>query len=238
MRKSLFAVCVFAGACLMIQSPLRARGGGAAHAGGGVFSGGGFNGGSIGSAGHVVNPPYYGGGYYGYPYQIGPTEIAGDGDMGGTSGSSAPVGYGGTGGGPPEQLQDGTGVYKSGGSGEADGPSWDSDWWANDPQAAARQKANAVVGATVASLPLGYETAYLSSQPYYYNKGTFYTATDSGYEVVVAPIGITVRNPPDGAELVTVNGQQYFQTGDTYYQALYSGNGLVYQVVEDPHASS
>ncbi len=238
MRKSLLVMCVIAGVCLMIQTPLLAQGSGGAHAGGGVFGGGGFNGGSIGGAGHVVNPPYYGGGYYGYPYQIGPTEIAGGGDSGRSSGSSAPVGYGGTGGGPPEQLQDGTGVYKPRGSAKADGPSWNSDWWANDPQATARQKGNAVAGATVASLPLGYETAYLSSQLYYYNKGTFYAATDSGFEVVVAPIGITIRTPPDGAELVTVNGKQYLQTPDAYYLALYSGNGLVYKVVEDPHPSS
>lgn len=83
---------------------------------------------------------------------------------------------------------------------------------------------------------MGYETAYLSSQRFYYYRGTFYVPTDSGFEVVAAPIGITVRIAPDGAELITVNGQQYLQTGDAYYQALYSGNGLVYKVVEDPRS--
>lgn len=236
MRKPIYLICLVVVGLSLTQSPLLAKGGGG-HAGGGVFGGGGFNGGSVGGAGHVVNPPYYGGGYYGYPYQIGPTEFAGDGDLGGSSGGSAPVAGTGTGGGPPEQLQDGTGVYKPRGSGKADGPSWDSDWWANDPRPADRQEVVTAAGASVASLPLGYETAYLSSEPYYYSKGTFYAATDSGYEVVTAPIGITVRTAPEGAELIKVGGLQYFQVGDTFYQALYSGNGLVYKVVEDPRAS-
>jgi outer membrane lipoprotein-sorting protein len=98
--------------------------------------------------------------------------------------------------------------------------------------------ASVVVGTSVTSLPMGGETVFLKSQRYYYFGGTFYESTDSGYRVVAAPIGVSVRTPPGGAELVTVNGKQYLQTPDAYYLALYSGHGLVYRVVEDPHASS
>ena len=238
MRKLTIAVCVIAVGILMIQGPLCAKGGGAAHAGGGAFGGGGFNGGSIGSAGHVNNHPNYGRGSYGYGYAMGPTSFEGDGDLGGSSGGSAPVAYGGTGGGPPDQPQDGTGVYKPRGSGDPDGPSWDSDWWAHDPEPDAGKTPELDAGATLPSLPKGYDTVYLSSQPYYYNDGTYFESTDSGYAVVSAPVGITVTSLPNQAELITVDRQQLFQVGDAYYQALYSGNGLVYKVVEDPGAAN
>lgn len=240
MRTLTTAVCVIVVGMLVVQAPLLARGGGAAHArGGGAFGNGGFHGGSIGNAGHVNNRPYYGGGYYGYGYQMGQTGFEGDGDLGGSGGGSGSItAYTGTGGGPPGELQDGRGVNKSPSQGDTGGPSWDSDWWDHDPHPEDHQAASGVVGATVASLPMGGDTVYLSSQSYYYYAGRFYESTDSGYAVVAAPIGISVRTLPDEADLINVNGQQYFQLGDVYYQALYSGNGLVYKVVEDPHSSS
>lgn len=228
MRTLTIAVCVIVVGTLGVQVPLLARGGG------GAFGGGGFHGGSIGNAGNVGNHPYYGGGYSGYAYQFGATGFEGDGTSGGSGGGSGVVGYTGTGGGPPEELQDGRGVNKPVGSAGSEGPSWDSDWWARDPHPEATQAIGAAVGTAVASLPYGFDTVYLSSQPYYYYSGTFFRSADAGFEVVAAPIGISVRQIPDGADLITVNGQQYLQSGDVYYQALYSGNGLVYKVVEIP----
>ena len=124
MRTSTTAICLIASGMLMVQGPLLAKGGGGGHAGSGGFGGGGFHAGSIGNAGHVNNHPYYGG-YSGYGYAMGPTEFQGDGDLNDRgSGSAAPVAVTGTGGGPPEELQNGRGVYVPRGSGDPDGPSW------------------------------------------------------------------------------------------------------------------
>ena len=232
MKNSTTAICLIASGILMVQGPLLARGGGG-------FGGGGFNGGSIGNAGNVGNHPYYPGGGYGYAYQMGATEFAGDedlrsGDFGADSG--APTAYTGTGGGPPEELQDVTGINVQGGEIVTDGPSWANDWWANDPRSAEEAAAAGPAGSAVASLPRGSYTVYASNASYYYSLGTFYQEADSGYQVVTPPIGIEVRQLPNAAEIVNANNQQYFVYNDIYYQALYGGSGVVYKVVENPNS--
>jgi len=242
MRFPTTAICLIAGGILMVQGPLLGQGGGGGHAGGGGFGGGGFHSGSIGNAGHVNNRPNYPGGYYGYPYRIGPTTLAGDEDLNARgSGSAAPVAGTGTGGGPPEKLQDGTGVYVPHGPTDPGGASWDSDWWARDPRSegektASAAAADASIGTVVPSLPRGYDTLYAPNARYYFVEGTFYQAADSGYQAVEAPMGIEVKQVPRDAEILEVKSQQYFVYKDVYYQALYSGSGIVYKVVEDPNS--
>lgn len=237
MKTSTTAICLIASGLVVVQGPLLAQRGGAAHAGGGGFGGGGFHGGSIGNVGHVNNHPYYGGGAYGYATNMGATEFAGDGDLGGRSrGATGTTAYSGTGGSPPEELQDGTGINVQGGEIVSDGPSWDNDWWANDPRSAAEAAAAGSTGTAVAALPRGCDTVFASNVPYYYSLGTFYQAADSGYQIVVPPIGIEVKQLPNAADMVKVDSQQYFVYDGTYYQALYGGSGVVYRVVEDPNS--
>lgn len=230
MRKRTRAICWIASVMLTVPGPLLAGRGG--------FGGGGFHGGSIGNAGHVANRPYYSGGYYGYA--MGPTTFEGDEGLNSRgSGSAPPVAGTGTGGGPPEELQDGRGVYVPLGPRDPGGPSWDSDWWAQDPRteaeiAAAAAAADAAVGSLVPSLPRNYDTLYAANARYYFAEGTFYQAAESGYQAVAPPIGIEVQQLPRTAEMVAVKSQQYVVYNDIYYQALYSGSGIVYKVVEDP----
>jgi hypothetical protein len=171
---------------------------------------------------------------------MGSTTFEGDGDLNaGGSGSAAPVAGTGTGGGPPQELQDGRGVYVPQGATDPGGASWDSDWWAQDPRSDAQRAvvasaADAGVGAVVPSLPRGYDTVYAANASYYFAEGSFFQAAESGYQAVAPPIGIEVKQLPYAAEMVKVKGQQYFAYNDIYYQALYSGSGIVYKVVEDP----
>ena len=95
---------------------------------------------------------------------------------------------------------------------------------------------NASVGSVVPSLPRFYDTLWAANARYYFAEGSFYQATDSGYQVVAPPIGIEVDQIPRTAEMVKVEGQQYFVYHDIYYQAFYSGSGVVYKVVEDPNS--
>ena len=212
----------------------------AERGGGGGFGGGGFHGGSIGSAGHVNNA-YYGGGYSDYTYPMGPVGFEGDSKPSGSGSGSGPAkAYTGSATVPPPPLEDGRGVYVPlGPGGSAAGPSWNSDWWAQDPPGAAAEAvaaSDATVGTAVASLPRGYETVYLSTARYYFFEGTYYQAADSGYQVVAPPLGAEVQQLPNTAEMVKVDKQQYFIYNDTYYQALFAGSGIVYKVVEDPHS--
>ena len=238
MRATTIAICLIVCGVLMVQGPALGKGGGVGHGGGG-FSGGGFHGGSIGNAGNVNNHPYYGG-YYGWGYQMGPVGFEGDGNLGGSSGSTGVTAYTGTGGGPPGELQDGKGVNVAQGAIDPGGPSWDSDWWDHDPRSEAEVAASAApaaaTGAAVQSLPRGTSTVYHSGSSYFYSDGVFYQASDSGYEVVAPPTGINVNQVPRDAEMVQIGNFQYFVYNDTYYQALYGGSGVVYQVVEDPHS--
>lgn len=231
MRDRTTAIGWIASVMLLVQGPLLALGGG--------VGGGGFHGGSIGNAGHVTNYPGGYGGYWGYA--MGPTTIEGDENLNPRdSGSAAPVAGTGTGGGPPEPLQDGRGIHVRKHAINPDGATWDSDWWAQDPRsedekAAAAARADANSGVVVSSLPRYYDIVHAADGRYYFAQGKFYQATDSGYQVVAPPIGIEVKELPPSAEMVTVKGQQYFVYNDISYQALYSGSGIVYQVVEDPN---
>jgi hypothetical protein len=214
---------------LLVQGPLLALGGGVGN--------GGFHGGSIGNAGHVTNYP---GGYWGYA--MGPTTVEGDQDLNARGGGSAPPVAGtGTGGGPPEELQDGRGINVRQGAINPEGASWDSDWWARDPRsedekAAAAERTQANPGAVVSSLPRYYDIVHAADGRYYFAQGKFYQAIESGYQVVEPPIGIDVKELPPATEMVKVKGQQYFVYNDIYYQALYGGSGIVYKVVEDPNS--
>jgi len=234
MRNRTTAIGWFASVLLMVQGPLLAGHGG--------LGGGGFPGGSIGNSGHVSNRPYHPGGYSGWGYPMGPTTVEGDQDLNSRgSGSAPPVAGTGTGGGPPEKPEDGRGIYVPQGARDPGGASWDSDWWAQDPRteeeiAAAAAVVNASVGSVVPSLPRFYDTLWAANARYYFAEGSFYQATDSGYQVVAPPIGIEVDQIPRTAEMVKVKGQQYFHYHDIYYQAFYSGSGLVYKVVEDPNS--
>lgn len=223
-------ICCIATALLAVQGPLLALGGG--------VGGGGFNGGSIGGAGQVVNRPYYPGGYWGYA--MGPTTVEGDQDLNAGRDSAPPVAGTGTGGGPPEELEDGRGVYVPRGATDPGGASWDSDWWAQDPRSEEEKAAGAAAaesraGTVVSVLPRPYDVVHAPNGPYYFAQGTFFQAIASGYQVVAPPIGMEVKQLPSSAEMVKVKGQQYFFCSDIYYQALYSGSGIVYKVVEDPN---
>jgi hypothetical protein len=173
---------------------------------------------------------------------MGSTTFEGDGDMNSRgSGSGAPVAGTGTGGGQPQELEDGRGVYVPLGATDPGGASWDSDWWAQDPRteeekAAGTAAAESRAGTVVSVLPRPYDVIYTSSGPYYFTKGTFFQAAESGYQVVAPPIGTEVRQLPREAEMLKVKGQQYFYCSDIYYQALYGGSGIVYKVVEDPNS--
>lgn len=241
MRILTTAFCLTASAVLMVQAPLLAELGGPGPGGGGGFGGGGFHGGSIGNAGHVNNYPYYGGGCC-YGYAMGSTTVQGDENLNPGQNPASPVAGTGTGGGPPEKIQDGTGVYVSQGQVLDDGEAgFDNDWWGNDPRTESQKAADAAVkagtGSTVPSLPRNYDTLYDPSGRYYLSQGTFFQSAESGgYQVVAPPIGIEVKQVPRNAEMVTVGNQQYFVYNDIYYQALYSGSGIIYKVVEDPGA--
>ena len=240
MRNPTIAICWLASGILMVQGPVLAQHGGGGHAGNGGFGGGGFHGGSIGNVGHVNNPRYRPGGY-GYAYDMGETTFAGDGDLNAGGGSAAPVAGTGTGGGPPEKLQDGTGVYVPHGAIDPGGANWDSDWWARDPRSEAQQDARsaavgASIGTVIPSLPRGYDTLYVPNARYYFIEGIFYQEADSGYQAVEAPMGIEVKQVPRDAEMIEVKSQPYFVYNDVYYQALYSGSGIIYKVVEDPNS--
>lgn len=232
MRVRTTAIGWIATAMLIVQGPLLALGGGVGD--------GGFHAGSIGNAGNVINHPYNPGGYYGYA--MGPTTIEGDQDLNSRGrGSAPPVAGTGTGGGPPEPLQDGQGIYVRQGDISSEGATWDSDWWAQDPRteeerAVTAVAADAAQGSVIASLPRGYDIVPAADGRYYFAQGNFYQATGSGYQAVAPPIGIEVKNIPASAEMVKVKGQQYFVYHEIYYQAFYSGSGVVYRVVEDPNS--
>ena len=212
---------------LVASAPLLAIGAGSGA--------GGFHAGSIGNAGHVNYPAYYPGGYTTWGYEFGSTTFEGDGDLGGGYGDpGAPTAYTGTGGGPPEPLQDHQGVYVPRRLGSASGPSFDNDWWAQDPRASGAEVAVPTAGSTVPSLPAGSATIYAAGSPYFYRDGIFYQPAESGYRVVEPPVGITVPRLPNTAQIEQVGNQQFVVYNEVYYQALYGGNGVVYRVVEDP----
>jgi hypothetical protein len=90
----------------------------------------------------------------------------------------------------------------------------------------------APVGATVSSLPPGYETTMVGNDYYYYYGGAFYVDTGNGYQVVAAPYGAVVTQIPDGAIQQDINGQTYLVYNNTYYQPVSQNGTDAYEVVQ------
>jgi hypothetical protein len=90
----------------------------------------------------------------------------------------------------------------------------------------------APIGATVSSLPPGYETVMVGDDYYYYYGGTFYINTGQNYQVVDAPPGAVVSEVPDGATEQDVNGETYLVYNNTYYEPVSSDGQDAYQVVQ------
>lgn len=90
----------------------------------------------------------------------------------------------------------------------------------------------APIGATVSSLPPGYETTMVGNDYYYYYGGAFYIDTGSNYQVVAAPVGAVVTQIPDGAVEQDINGQSYLMYNNTYYQPVSESGQDAYEVVQ------
>jgi hypothetical protein len=95
-----------------------------------------------------------------------------------------------------------------------------------------------MLGAAIASLPPRYETVYVSTTPYYYANGVYYTTVPAGgYQVVAAPEGATVVNPPDQVVNVTVNENNYGYANGAYYDVKppeEEGGEPTYEVIAPP----
>ncbi len=90
----------------------------------------------------------------------------------------------------------------------------------------------APIGATVSSLPPGYETTMVGNDYYYYYGGAFYIDTGNGYQVVQAPYGAVVTQIPDGAIQQDINGQTYLVFNNVYYQPVSQNGTDAYEVVQ------
>jgi hypothetical protein len=101
-----------------------------------------------------------------------------------------------------------------------------------EPSAGGYSVVPAPVGATVSSLPPGYETTMVGNDYYYYYGGAFYIDTGSGYQVVQAPYGAVVTQIPDGAIQQDINGQTYLVYNNTYYQPVSQNGSDAYEVVQ------
>ena len=90
----------------------------------------------------------------------------------------------------------------------------------------------APVGASIKTLPDGYETvsADETTKNYYYG-GTFYEKTSKGYTVVAPTAGTIVENISDGGEEVKIGEVTYVKLGETYYQPFVQDGKNVYEVV-------
>lgn len=88
-------------------------------------------------------------------------------------------------------------------------------------------------------LPVGHRKIVVSSRPYFYSYGNFYTQSNDNeeeYEVVDAPIGAEVDAIPEGYEVIMVDGQEYYKLDDTYYEARIDDEDKEYYIViENPN---
>jgi hypothetical protein len=100
------------------------------------------------------------------------------------------------------------------------------------PSAGGYSVVPAPMGATVSSLPPGYETTMVGNDYYYYYGGAFYIDTGNGYQVVQAPYGAVVTQIPDGAIQQDINGQTYLVYNNTYYQPVSQNGTDAYEVVQ------
>jgi hypothetical protein len=91
----------------------------------------------------------------------------------------------------------------------------------------------APVGATVTTLPPGYQTVVINetTNNYYYG-GTYYEKGDKGYTVVPPTAGSVVENLPDGGKEVKIGEITYVKVGETYYQPIEQNGKNMYEVVD------
>lgn len=89
----------------------------------------------------------------------------------------------------------------------------------------------APVGATIKTLPTGYETAKLDdgSVNYHYG-GAFYEKTANCYTVVPPTAGTLIEHLSDGGEEVKIGDVTYVKLGDTYYQPVKVDGKNMYEV--------
>jgi hypothetical protein len=94
--------------------------------------------------------------------------------------------------------------------------------------------ASAPWGARVRTIPANSLRIYVSSVPYYYYYGSFYTHSvqHNEYVAVQPPIGARVDFLPEGAMKVFVEGNTYYEVNNTYYKAFADDTGVIwYEVV-------
>jgi hypothetical protein len=91
----------------------------------------------------------------------------------------------------------------------------------------------APVGATITTLPAGYQTVVISSTvTNYYYGGTYYVRVDKGYAVVAPTAGAVVDHLPEGGQEITVGSKKYVKIGEIYYQPIETNGAKKYEVVE------
>ena len=90
---------------------------------------------------------------------------------------------------------------------------------------------SAPLGATIKTLPAGYETVSLDDnvKNYYYG-GAFYEKSSSGYKVVPPTAGALVEHVSDGGEEVKMGEITYVKLGETYYQPVKENGKDMYEV--------
>jgi hypothetical protein len=91
----------------------------------------------------------------------------------------------------------------------------------------------APIGATITTLPPGYQTVVVTetTNNYYYG-GTYYEKTDKGYTVVPPTAGTIVESLPEGGKEEKIGDVTYVKVGETYYQPTQKDGKDVYEVVE------
>jgi Family of unknown function (DUF6515) len=91
----------------------------------------------------------------------------------------------------------------------------------------------APIGASIKTLPTGYETVTLDDNTtnYYYG-GAFYEKSSKGYTVVAPTAGAVVANVSDGGEDVKMGDVTYVKLGDTYFQPIKQDGKDMYEVAD------
>ncbi|EAY28962.1 hypothetical protein M23134_00116 [Microscilla marina ATCC 23134] len=84
-------------------------------------------------------------------------------------------------------------------------------------------------------LPVGYHRVVVSSRPYYYYQGTYYTqVTDqnkqTAYEVAAPPAGAVVPDLPDDVAQVTIDEQDLYEYDNTLYRKVATDEVEGYEV--------
>ena len=86
-----------------------------------------------------------------------------------------------------------------------------------------------VIGATIASLPDGYSTVYVSGVPYYYSGGVYYGQQGTSYVVIPPPVGAVVTVLPSDCFTVEIdeNDEEYYDCGGAFYDQVDDGYAVV-----------